>query len=408
MLGLRTTTVRSAPRQVAKARGVTLLRVSRATLVVRGSVAALVFFLLAPIPLANHYPVDHTWYWAISWDHGFVRRGLCGEIAQRLSGDLADNAQVMTCITAAIAGATVLAIGLLLMTRGDPSGVGLGLALILSPVGVSMMWGDPRPEILGYPALPMLATAAQSSRGRGRAWAAVAGTLIAIVTLMSENVLLAIVPWAIVLLAVLTTDQTRAHRLHLLCWFAALPCASGLLVLLAGRANAAQVAALAADAARLPGDGSPFMVFLGQSFPQSVDYVAHSGLDWRFESLLSTAVALVIVGVAVAIAGGAREVRRMPRDRVVVSALALPAVAFVLQVVGGIDWPRWLGQQAAGALILVALVALVRPTRDAWTMQRVASVATATLVLVMMPAVPDLLLRGHLVTYWFSRFARLN
>jgi hypothetical protein len=374
----------------------------------RGSATALAFLLLAPIPLGNYYPIDHTWYWAISWDHGFVRRGLCGEIAQRLSGSLADATQLLTCITAAVGGAVLLAIGVLLVRRGDPSGVGLGLSTILSPVGVPMMWGDPRPEMLGYPALPMLAIAARSSGATRRAWAVTAGALIATVSLMSENVLLAVVPWAVVLLAVLTTAQTRAKRLDLLCWFAVPPFASGLLVLLAGRADDAQVAALADTAARLPGDGSDFMLFLTQSFPQSVDYVAHSGLTWRFESLASTTVALVVAGATVAMAGGAREVQHMPRDHVVIAALALPVLAFVLQVVGGIDWPRWLGQQAAGALVLIALVVLVGPACSTWTKQRIAAVVAATLVLAMIPAVPDLFVHGHLVDYWFSRWSTLG
>lgn len=178
----------------SRSMGLTLLFMSRATVAVRASLGALVFVVLAPIPLGNYYPVDYTWYWAITWDHGFVRRGLCGEIAQRLSGDLAHNVQVMTCIAAVVGGATLLAIGLLLVTRGDPSGVGLGLALMLSPVGVSMMWRDPRPELLGYPALPLLALAATLSGTGRKACAASAGALIAIVTLMSENVVLAVVP----------------------------------------------------------------------------------------------------------------------------------------------------------------------------------------------------------------------
>ncbi len=376
--------------------------------VVRYSVAALAFLLLAPIPLSNYYPVDNTWYWAISWDHGFVRRGLCGEVAQRLPGDLADATQLLTCVTAAVAGAVLLAIGLLLVTRGDPAGVGLGLAVLVSPVGVPMMWSDPRPEMLGYPSLPLLAMAARSSGAGRRAWAVAAGALVAIVTLMSENVLLAIVPWAVVLLAVLTTGEARRQRLDLLGWFAALPCATGLLVLLAGRADDAQVAALAATAARLPGDGSAFMLFLAQSASESVAYVVHSGLTWRVESLASTAVALAIAGAAVAMAGGARQVRQVPRDDLVGAALALPVLAFALQVLGGIDWPRWLGQQAAGALIVVALVALRHPVRDAWTSRRVTHVAAATVVLALIPAVPDLFVHGHLVSYWFSRWSSLS
>jgi hypothetical protein len=139
-----------------------------------------------------------------------------------------------------------------------------------------------------------------------------------------------------------------------------------------------------------------------------VRYVGDSGLGFRFQSALSTLVALVVVTAAVAVAGGAHEVRRLPRSRLLAWACLLPVIALVLQAAGGIDWPRWLGQQGGGALLTLGLWSLLRsePGSPAWSRRWVAGVAVGTLVLVLMPSVPELLVRHDLVGYWFSRVDR--
>lgn len=374
--------------------------------VVRGALATLALVLFAPIPLSSAYPLDNTWYWAISWDHGFVRRGLCGELAQLVApGDLVSGAQTLSQVAAFVAGLVFLVVGLLLVVRGSPASVGLGLALALSPVGMDMMWTDPRPELYGYPALAIV-TLALRLEGRSRdALVLSAGSLLAVVTLMSENVLLAIVPWAIVLVLAGTADESRRLRVRSLALLLGLPALTGLVVVVAGRATQAQVAALSKDAYPLPNHATGFMDFVGQSFPESVRYVGDSGLAFRFESALSTVVALVVVAAAVAVAGGAHEVRRIPGSRLLIWACLLPLLALVLQAAGGIDWPRWLGQQGGGALLTLGLWSLLRPEPGppSWSRRWVAGVVIGTLVLVLMPPVPELLVRHDLVGYWFSR-----
>jgi hypothetical protein len=374
--------------------------------VVRGALATLVLALFAPIPLSSVYPLDNTWYWAISWDHGFVRRGLCGELAQLVApGDLVGGAQALSQAAAFVGGLVFLVVGLLLVVRGSPASVGLGLAVVLSPVGVGMMWTDPRPELFGYPALAIVAVGLRLG-GRSRdVLVLLAGLLLAVVTLMSENVLLAIAPWAILLVLAGTADEHRARRVRLLAILLGLPVLTGLVVAVAGRASPAQVAALSRDAYPLPNHATGFMDFVGQSFLDSVRYVGDSGLGFRFQSALSTLVALVVVTAAVAVAGGAHEVRRLPRSRLLAWACLLPVIALVLQAAGGIDWPRWLGQQGGGALLTLGLWSLLRPEpgSPAWSRRWVAGVAVGTLVLVLMPSVPELLVRHDLVGYWFSR-----
>lgn len=374
--------------------------------VVRGALATLVLALFAPIPLASAYPVDNTWYWAISWDHGFVRRGLCGELAQLVApGDLVSGAQTLSQVAAFVAGLVFLVVGLVLVVRGTPASVGLGLALALSPVGVDMMWTDPRPELYGYPALALVAGALRVS-GRWRdALVLLASLLLAVVTLMSENVLLAIVPWAILLVLAVAADEPLRQRVRALGFLLGLPVLAGLVVVVAGRGTPAQVAALSRDAYPLPGHATGFMDFVGQSFVDSVRYVGDSDLGFRFQSALSTLVALVVVVAAVAVAGGAHEVRRLPRSRLLAWACLLPLVALVLQAAGGIDWPRWLGQQGGGALLTLGLWSLLRPQpgAPAWSRRWVLAIAVGTLVLVLMPPVPELLVRHDLVGYWFSR-----
>lgn len=374
--------------------------------VVRTGLAILALALVAPTPLSNKYPFDYTWYWAINWDHGFVRRGLSGEIAQRVSPhDLASAAQSLTALSAAAGGLVFLTVGVWLVTRLDPVSVGVGLTLTIAPVGVWMQWTDPRPESFGYLGFVPLALALFASGWVRDLLATSSGLLVGVVALMSENVLFAIVPWMVVLVLALTDEARRAEGVRLLAFLLPLPVAAGALLVVSGRANAAQVAALQHSAASVSPAAPGYVHFVGDSYSASVVYVVHHHLLLSAAGLGTTAVAVAVAAGAAGLAGCLDVVRRITWDRWLRLACLLPLLALVIEMFGGVDWPRWLGQQASGAVLVVGLFCLLRPERHParWDALRFASVSVGICVLIAIPPVPYLLLDHNVVSYWFSR-----
>lgn len=362
--------------------------------------------LIAPIPLFQTYVGELTWYWAINWDHGFVRRGLCGELLQLLtSGSLASGAQAMTGVSACLGGLVLLATGLLLLGRGDPSSVGVGLALVVSPVGMLMAWSDPRPELFGLLALPGITVAMGRSPRVGKALLLGISLWLGVVTLMTEDVLFAVVPWGVILIAALTSGQPTQQRLREIAILVLVPATAATAVVVFGRADPAQVAALQRHASALSETAVPRMLFVGQGLGDNVRVVLSSGIGYRALTMGVTALVLVVVGLALSLSGVHHEVRRLPDDRLFRLSLLLPLLALLVETATGIDWPRWLGQLGSGALLTLALIMLDRPPAATlpWTPRRLMAVAAGTTVLFLIPTVPYLLPRGELISYWLGR-----
>jgi hypothetical protein len=379
---------------------------------VRALLVVPVAALLAWVPLHKHYTSDLTWYWAISWDHGFVRRGLCGELAGLLpTSDLELAAQLMTGLTASVAIATVVTVALLRLLRGDPVSVVLGGGLVLGPVGPVMLWFDPRPEYLGFPAL-LFVMAACHARAHGRpvasgCWLALASALLGVVTLASETVLFAVVPWCVVLLAAATAGAPVSERLRLLAGLVFIPGCAALAVLVAGRADAAQLAALGARADQLDGKPSGFMLFIGQDVTQSVRMVFGPGIGFRLGTMLVAAAIVALLVVLLVVCGAGREWSRVPADRLLRLSLCMPVAALVFETATGIDWPRWVGQLGCGGLLTLTAWGFLVPDRDPlpWSVPRLGRMAVCLCLLLLVPEVPYGLVQGTVTEFVASRVA---
>jgi hypothetical protein len=375
-------------------------------------VVATATLLLAWLPLQRHYSSDLTWYWAIDWDRGFVRRGLCGELAELVPvRDLESAAQLMTGLSASVATATIAVVAVLRLLRGDPVSVALGLSLIVGPVGFVMVYLDPRPEYLGFPAL-LLVMAACRARNVGhdvaaRCWLGLAAVLVALVTLASENVLFAVLPWGVVLLAATSVGAPRAERMRLVVGFAALPACAAAAVVAGGRADPAQLAALRANADRLDGRPEQLMQFVGQDLAESMRMVLRYDVGFRVWTLLLVWAVVVLLALVLLVCGARREWARLPADPLVRVSLCLPVAALLFQTATGFDWPRWTGQLGCGALVALTGWGLLVPDPDPvrWSFGRTSRVALGCLVLVLVPAVPFNIPHGEVSDFVTSRVA---
>lgn len=382
---------------------------SRAT-VIRLAITGCVVALVAPLPLTRTYLTPLTWYWAVNWDHGFVRRGLSGEIAQRLAPhDLHGAAQTLTGLAAVVAGGLFLAVGVWLVCRLDPVSVGVGLTLILSPVGMVYQWNEPHPESYGYLALIPLAAALRSSGRLRDALVVLSGVILGVVTLMSENVLFAVVPWAILFTLAMTDAARRSEAVRMLALLLPLPALMGALVIVGGRASQGQLQALKRGAPGVSRTAVHSMHYIGDSYSSNAHFVMSTHLRLSFEELGATLVAVGVAVGAACLVGNLGVVRRLAWDRWLKLACFLPLVGYLIQTVGGIDWPRWVGQQASGASLLIGLIWLLRPdiAPPSWSKRRVVATVVGVSLLVAIPPVHYQLTRAHVVDYWFSRITEL-
>jgi hypothetical protein len=371
-----------------------------------------VSLLLAWVPLQRHYSSDLTWYWAIDWDRGFVRRGLCGELAELVPGrDLEAAAQLMTGLSASVATATIAVVAVLRLLRGDPVSVALGLSLVVGPVGFVMVYADPRPEYLGFPVLLLVMAACHARRAghavAARCWLGLASALVAVVTLASENVLFAVLPWCVVLLAATTVAAPLADRLRLVGGFVALPACAAAVVVAGGRADRSQVSALEENAERLDGRPGQLMQFVGQDLGQSVRMVLHFDVGFRVSTMLLAWAIVLVVALVLVACGARREWSRLPADGLLRLSFCLPVAGLLFQTATGFDWPRWVGQLGCGALLTLAAWGLLVPDPNPlrWSLGRTGRVALSCLLLVLVPAVPFTIPHGAVTEFVTSRIA---
>jgi hypothetical protein len=248
--------------------------------------------------------------------------------------------------------------------------------------------------------------AALASRGLTRDVLTVgAGALLAVVALMSENVVFAVGPWAALLVLASTDADRRSEASRILALLAPLPLLAAAVVVLFGRADSEQVAALRVGARGFSQNAAHHMHFIGDSYRANVHFVVTHHLRLSFETLGTTLVAVAIASVAAGAVGYWHVLRREPWDRWIVCASVLPVLAFLLEAIAGVDWPRWVGQQAGGAILAVALFLLLRPepVPPRWNAARIAVLVPALLVMMAIPQVPYTMTKHHVVDYWYSR-----
>jgi hypothetical protein len=289
--------------------------------------------------------------------------------------------------------------------------VALGLSLIVGPVGFVVVYLDPRPEYLGFPALLLVMTACGARRVghdvAARCCLGLAAVLVALVTLASENVLFAVLPWCVVLLAATSVGASRAERVRLVAGFAALPACAAAAVVAGGRADPAQLAALRANADRLDGRPDQLMQFVGQNLAESMRMVLRYDIGFRVWTLLLVWAVVVLLALVLLVCGARREWARLPADPLVRLSLCLPVAALLFQTATGFDWPRWTGQLGCGALLTLTGWGLLVPDPDPvrWSFGRTSGVALGFLVLVLVPAVPFNIPHGAVSDFVSSRVA---
>ena len=345
--------------------------------------------------------------WYVTYQHGFVRRGLAGEALHDIVGgrpSIATVDFVQNVVAVATLGAMV-ALVVVLSRRRTVIAYAVAAALVVSPFAFDSVGGQRRPDLLAFLVLAIVGLWAGTRPVAPTRLALVAGALLAVCTLASEAAPLIVGPWLV--LVVLAAARARggpSTRMGVV----ALLCAAPTVVVLGalafhGAPSATQVGALELDAPDIiEGHGSVF-VYLGDTFRSSFQRVTE-----RSNPELSIVVGALLVALLVFAFRGARAYVRavgrwiLPAQLQGALWMAATATTGAVLFAFGFDWLRWIGTIVFAALLAGAAIVAIdgrarhpsRP-RDEWhrpvpstvavSPRGVAMVAVATYLLVLPP-----------------------
>jgi hypothetical protein len=345
--------------------------------------------------------------WYVTYQHGFVRRGLAGEALRAVLGRHPTIAEVdlVQNVVAVVTIGAMVALVVLLCRRRTVIAYAAAAALVVAPFAFDSVGGQRRPDLLAFLLLALVGCWAATRPVAPTRLALVAGALLALCTLASEAAPLIVGPWLVlVVLARVRAQGGASARVGAVAVLAAGPTVVVLGVLaLDGAPGTAQVSALELDAPGIiDGHGSVF-VYLGDTFRSSLQRV----LERPNPELSIVVGAVLVVLLLFAFRGPAAHLRSTVRWILSTRAQRMTWSASVLSAAGvlfalGFDWLRWITTMVFAALLAGASIVAIdgrarhpSPSRDAWhrpvpphvtvSASGIAAVAVATYLLVLPP-----------------------
>jgi hypothetical protein len=349
--------------------------------------------------------------WYVTYEHGFVRRGLAGEVLRTIVGgrptiatiDLVQN------VVAVVTLAAMTALVVLLGRRRTIVAYAAAGALVVAPFAFDSVGGQRRPDLLAFLLLALVGLWAGTRVAVPTRVALVAGTLLAVCTLASEVAPLIVAPWLVLLVVAATRVRNGPDAsIALPVALCVAPSAAVLVALVAhGPPSTLQVFRLEQAAPGIiEGQGSVF-VYLGDTVGTSLRRVVEGT-----HPALSIVVGLALVAMLASVFRGVLPyVRALGRwllpgrpERVAwtVATAALTVVVFAL----GFDWLRWITVIAFAALVAFAGIVATdgrdpraSPVRAAWhrpvpvhvaVSGRGILAATVATYLLVLPPLPNL------------------
>ncbi len=313
-------------------------------------------------------------YYLVTYHHGFVRRGMLGEILRLLFGvptrSEVDGTEIAIVVLAV--GAVLLLIELLVRRR-TAGAYAMAILLAASPFTFDFFIVDRRPDLLAVALLVALGVVLVRDPGPLLAWLVAFGLAFGVMVLVHEDVVLIQVPWAVVLVAVATMDRdggrpggTRpALTRRLVARVGALVVPTLLAttaVLVDGLPSPHRVAQLEADVSSWHLEGNTVFTYLADSVGAAVRLVGGIPADDRALTLLLGAilVSLQLGWIALWVRPRLWSPFVVPGHRMLGALLGSGvAVATVVLFATGFDWVRWFADCGASWLIVQAFVPLL-------------------------------------------------
>lgn len=288
-------------------------------------------------------------YWLVTYEHGFVRRGLGGEVLRLLPGPVTPGLVLGAAVTVSVvSAAAVVAVVIALLRREGEPALWLALLVAASPFTVEAAINKHRPDQLGLVVLCALAL------GGGRRWVnVVTSLLLALLVLVHEG---ALVSYGLFALPLLVRFRDLGSWVRAGAWFAPSFLTTAL-VLVSGRAEVAQVEQLLNSPGTVavlerPSDTDySVLPYLSDSLADSVAVVAAFPVE--------KATLMVLWGALLAVVHAVWLGRSGVRIRSTWLPWTPALAALVFLHVTAVDWQRWIA--AAFTALLVVVASLLPP-----------------------------------------------
>jgi hypothetical protein len=313
-------------------------------------------------------------YYLVAYHHGFVRRGLLGEVLRLVVGvPTRREVDLVADLVTALAVVSVLVVIELLIRRASPSSVSLAILLAASPFTLDFFIVDRRPDLLAVVLLVALGMVLVRTAEPLLGWLLVFGLGFAALVLIHEDVVLVQLPWAMVLVTVATLGRNRVFvgvsgpgvaklvtsRLVVLITPSLV---AAVAVLAYGMPTARRVAAMQADMSSFRFSGNTVFTYLPDSIStarQLVDAIPHQA---KLDTLLLGAIlAALQLGWIIRWVTPVLWTPFLRRGNRALGGLVGASVvtATVLLFATGFDWVRWFADCGTAWLIVQGFTTLL-------------------------------------------------
>jgi hypothetical protein len=313
-------------------------------------------------------------YYLITYNHGFVRRGLIGEAFRLIVGvPTVSEVDGVADLIAILAIGAVLILIELLIRRGSLESCSMAILLAASPFIVDYIVVDRRPDLLAIPVLVALGLVLLIKTRGLLGWIGGFGLVFGALALVHEDVLMIELPWAIVLVTVATLGRggdiagregpspikILVERLAAL----VVPSAIAAIALVAyGLPSAEKVAKLRADVSSFPLHGGTMFVYLPDTLSTSVHRVESLPHSDTLHTIALSLLLLIPQMAWVVFWGRSRltAIFTRPGRRAIGLALcAVVAIPTFVLFATGVDWLRWLCGCGTSWLIVQSFAVLL-------------------------------------------------
>lgn len=303
-------------------------------------------------------------YWLVTYEFGFTRRGLAGEVLRWFTGT-APSLVTIEVVQYAVTALLVVLLLLVVRAAWRRNEERLDLAVVLlccSPFVFDFVAFQRRPDQVGYAAVIALGLFLHVFPHRRTVAAGLGGALLTMSVAVSDSAFLACVGWALALVLLVPGETLRSART----WFrlalvAVPPAVMAVASATAGRLDESQVRSLGATAAKYRWTDVVVFPYLTDTLSQSVHRVAEMQRTMMIGSITVGVVLLVLqgwlmLGLRWPLALPAASYRHPATLPVLASGLGL-----VLLLLLGIDWFRWISGFGLMGTVTFAFAMLMRP-----------------------------------------------
>jgi hypothetical protein len=309
-------------------------------------------------------------YWFITYEEGFTRRGLAGELVRVVTGSIA-SVTALEALQWLLTLTLIAGLGWLVVEtvrRNTPTLDLAAIALCVSPFVFDFVVAQRRPDQLGFIVVVVYGLVVYRFPRSSLTAAAVAGLALAVSVLVADSVFLQCTPW-IVVIAVFHAASERRSPVWPVALVAVPSAVAAAASVFVGRLDHAAVDRLQ-HAASLkyswirPGTNDVF-AFLGDDLRTSLERVQHLPISTKVGSVAVCVLLFIVQGMLMC-------GFRVPRVGVAIRGQSFGGTPLVLSVAAavgalgvllalGFDWARWFASFGLMGTVAATFGLLSRP-----------------------------------------------